>query len=139
MDWTALIIALLSGTTLGGIVEAIRYRRENKRMKEAEAAKAENEVKDNEADTQIKQMDVADKYFHGMLEMLEQVKQSTENGNLNQEKIMDKLDNLDSRMAIVEKGLTNVVTYLNGDYQLFLAEQIKRAAAPAEDDKQEEK
>lgn len=139
MDWTALIIALLSGTTLGGIVEAIRYRRENKRMKEAEAAKAENEVKDNEADTQIKQMDVADKYFHGMLEMLEQVKQSTENGNLNQEKIMDKLDNLDSRMAIVEKGLTNVVTYLNGDYQLFLAEQIKRAAAPTEDDKQEEK
>ena len=127
MDWMALIVALLSGTTVGSIFEAIRYRRQNKRLKEAEAAKAENEVKDNETDTQIKQMDMADKYFHGMLEMLEQVKNSTENGNLNQEKIIDKLDNLDSRMAIVEEGLKNVVTYLNGDYQNFLAEQIKRA------------
>lgn len=127
MDWMALIVALLSGTTVGSVFEAIRYRRQNKRLKEAEAAKAENEVKDNETDTQIKQMDMADKYFHGMLEMLEQVKHSTENGNLNQEKIIDKLDNLGSRMAIVEEGLNNVVTYLNGDYQLFLAEQIKRA------------
>ncbi len=126
----ALIVALLSGTTVGSIFEAIRYRRQNKRLKEAEAAKAENEVKDNETDTQIKQMDMADKYFHGMLEMLEQVKNSTENGNLNQERIIDKLDNLDNRMAIVEEGLKNVVTYLNGDYQNFLAEQIKRASEP---------
>ena len=130
MDWMALIVALLSGTTVGSIFEAIRYRRQNKRLKEAEAAKAENEVKDNETDTQIKQMDMADKYFHGMLEMLEQVKNSTENGNLNQERIIDKLDNLDNRMAIVEEGLKNVVTYLNGDYQNFLAEQIKRASEP---------
>lgn len=133
MDWTALIVALLSGTTVGSIIEAIRYRRQNKRLKEAEAAKAENEVKDNETDTQIKQMDMADKYFHGMLEMLEQVKNSTENGNLNQEKIISKLDNLDARMGIVEEGLNNVVTYLNGDYQLFLAEQIKRANTPSLD------
>ena len=131
----ALIVALLSGTTVGSIFEAIRYRRQNKRLKEAEAAKAENEVKDNETDTQIKQMDMADKYFHGMLEMLEQVKNSTENGNLNQEKIIDKLDNLDNRMAIVEQGLKNVVTYLNGDYQLFLAEQIKRANEPTVSEK----
>ena len=38
MDWTAIILALLSGTTVGGVVEAFRYRRENRRLKENEVA-----------------------------------------------------------------------------------------------------
>lgn len=128
MDWTALIIALLSGTTLAGIYEAIKYRRENKRMKEAEAAKAENEVKDNETDTQMKQMDMADKYFHGMLEMLEQVKNTQENGNVNQEKMISSLEDLKSRMVVMEENLGNIVTYLNGDYQTWLNERIRRGS-----------
>lgn len=125
MDWTALIIALLSGTTLGGIVEAIRYRRENKRIKEAETAKAENEVKDNETDTQMKQMDMADKYFDGMLKMLEQVKNSTESGNVNQKKMMDDLSDIRKRIAVLETSTSNIVTYLNGDYQNWLDSQIR--------------
>ena len=125
MDWTALIITLLTGTTLGGIVEAIRYRRENKRIKEAETAKAENEVKDNETDTQMKQMDMADKYFDGMLKMLEQVKNSTESGNVNQKKMMDDLSDIRKRIAVLETSTSNIVTYLNGDYQNWLDSQIR--------------
>ena len=125
MDWTALIITLLTGTTLGGIVEAIRYRRENKRIKEAETAKAENEVKDNETDTQMKQMDMADKYFDGMLKMLEQVKNSTESGNVNQKKMMDDLSDIRKRIAVLETSTSNIVTYLNGDYQNWLDNQIR--------------
>jgi len=126
MDWTALIVALLGGTSLAGIVEAIKYRRENKRLKEAETAKAENEVKDNETDTQMKQMDMADKYFDGMLKMLEQVKNSTDNGNVNQEKMITKLDNITNRVIVVENGMNNIVTYLNGDYQNWLESQIRK-------------
>lgn len=125
MDWTALIIALLSGTTVSGIVETIRYRRENKRLKEAETAKAENEVKDNETDTQMKQMDMADKYFDGMLKMLEQVKNSTESGNVNQKKMMDDLSDIRKRIAVLETSTSNIVTYLNGDYQNWLDNQIR--------------
>ena len=125
MDWTALIIALLSGTTLGGIVEAIRYRRENKRIKQAETAKVENEVKDNETDTQMKQMDMADKYFEGMLKMLEQVKNSTEDGNVNQKKMMDDLSDIKKRIGVLEESTSNIVTYLNGDYQNWLDNQIR--------------
>ena len=125
MDWTALIVALLGGTSLAGIVEAIKYRRENKRLKEAETAKAENEVKDNETDTQMKQMDMADKYFDGMLKMLEQVKHSTDYGNVNQEKMITKLDNITNRVIVVENGMNNIVTYLNGDYQNWLETQIR--------------
>ena len=129
MDWIALIVALLGGTSLAGIVEAIKYRRENKRLKEAETAKAENEVKDNETDTQMKQMDMADKYFDGMLKMLEQVKNSTDNGNVNQEKMISKLDNITNRVIVVENGMNNIVTYLNGDYQNWLETQIKKGGS----------
>lgn len=125
MDWTALVVALLGGTSLAGIIEAIKYRRENKRLKEAETAKAENEVKDNETDTQMKQMDMADKYFDGMLKMLEQVKNSTDNGNVNQEKMITKLDNITNRVIVVENGMNNIVAYLNGDYQNWLETQIR--------------
>ena len=132
MEWTALVIALLSGTTLGGIVEAIRYRRENKRIKQAETAKAENEVKDNETDTQMKQMDMADKYFEGMLKMLEQVKNSTENGNVNQKKMMDDLSDIKKRIGVLEESTSNIVTYLNGDYQNWLDNQIRNGRVSEE-------
>jgi cysteine synthase len=124
MDWTGVIIAILTGGTITGAIQAIKYRRENKRLKEAETAKAENEVKDNETDTQMKQMDMADKYFDGMLKMLEQVKNSTDNGNVNQEKMMSKLDNITNRVILVEKGMNNIVAYLNGDYKNWLENQV---------------
>ena len=123
--WVSVIIAILTGGTITGAIEAIKYRRENKRLKEAETAKAENEVKDNETDTQMKQMDMADKYFDGMLKMLEQVKNSTDNGNVNQEKMISKLDNITNRVIVVENGMNNIVTYLNGDYQNWLENKIR--------------
>ena len=121
----ALIIAILSGTTVGSVYEAIKYRRENKRQKQAETEKMENEVKDNETDTQMKQMDMADKYFHGMLEMLEQVKASQDNGNNNQEKMINMLSNFDERMDTLEKNVGNIVEYLNGDYDAWLKERLR--------------
>ena len=76
----------------------------------------------------MKQMDMADKYFEGMLKMLEQVKSSTEKSNNNQENIIAKIDDVTNRVIKVEDTLSNIVTYLNGDYQLYLAEQIKRGS-----------
>jgi cysteine synthase len=132
MDWTGIIIAILTGGTITGAIEAIRYRRENKRLKEAETAKAENEVKDNETDTQMKQMDMADKYFDGMLKMLEQVKNSTESGNVNQKKMMDDLSDIRKRMGVLEESTSNIVAYLNGDYQNWLNNQIRNGRTTEE-------
>lgn len=124
--WVTIIIALLSGTTVGSIYEAIKYRRENKRQKQAETEKMENEVKDNETDTQMKQMNMADQYFEGMLKMLEQVKASQDNGNNNQEKMINTLDDLNKRMGVVEDTMNNIVTYLNGDYDAWVKELKRR-------------
>lgn len=132
MDWTGIIIAILTGGTITGAIETIRYRRENKRLKEAETAKAENEVKDNETDTQMKQMDMADKYFDGMLKMLEQVKNSTESGNVNQKKMMDDLSDIRKRMGVLEESTSNIVAYLNGDYQNWLNNQIRNGRTTEE-------
>lgn len=132
-DWMSLIIAVLSGTTVGSVYEAIKYRRENKRQKQAETEKIENEVKDNETDTQMKQMNMADQYFEGMLKMLEQVKASQDNGNNNQEKMIDSLDSINNRMddltkrmGVVEDTMSNIVTYLNGDYDAWVKELKRR-------------
>lgn len=125
--WTTIIITLLGGTSITSIYELIKFRRENKRQKQAQTEKMENEVKDNETDTQMKQMSMADKYFDGMLKMLEQVKASQDSGNVNQEKMISMLSNLDNRMDTMEVKVSSIEKYLNGDYKVWLADQVKLA------------
>lgn len=53
MDWNTLIMTLLSGTTIASIYAAIKYRKQNKTLKD-------NEVKKDDADTQEKQINLAE-------------------------------------------------------------------------------
>lgn len=115
MDWTAIILALLSGTTVGGVVEAFRYRRENRRLKE-------NEVKVSDVDTQRQQMELVELYKDKVLALLDQVSEKQDTGNANQVRMLEKLAALDQRLDDVER-------YLNGPYHAWLAEQQKGGAA----------
>ena len=54
MDWTSIVIAVLTGGSISGIVAAVVYRRENKRMKESQAVTAEMGAKESEADALMK-------------------------------------------------------------------------------------
>ncbi|NLB81868.1 MAG: hypothetical protein GX800_09760 [Clostridiaceae bacterium] len=63
MGWTEIIIAILTGGTLSGIATAIVYRRENRRLKESEAKKAELEAKGSDADVADKSASVMKKMF----------------------------------------------------------------------------
>ena len=102
IELTQIIMALLGGTTVGGIIEAVRYWRENRRLKESEVA-------DHETATQSAQIDLADKYFNGMLELLEKVKQSQDKGEQSQTQILERLTAVDDRLDKVER-------YLNGPF-----------------------
>lgn len=113
MDWTQIIIALLGGTTVGGIYEAIRWRKENKRLKEAETSQAETE-------TQRQRINLADDYTKKVLELTELTYQAAMKGNGNQDKMMEKLERLSEQTDKQEGLLTDIVTYLNGDFQNFL-------------------
>ena len=71
MDWTSIVIAVLTGGSISGIVAAVVYRRENKRLKESEAKTAEMGAKESEADALIK-------YGGAMEKLLENINRQQE-------------------------------------------------------------
>jgi hypothetical protein len=107
-------MALLGGTSFLGVAGAIAYRKENKKLKQ-------NEVKVSTVDAQRQEMELAEMYKDKVLDLLDQVSQKQDSGNNNQARILDKLDTLDGRMDKVEGKVSDIVTYLNGDFQDYLA------------------
>ena len=106
MDLEGILTLILSGTTVGGIVSAIVYRRQNKKLKE-------NEVKKDDVDTQREQINLAEEYMKKVMELSEMnYKQALKNGTDNAE-ILKKID------AVAEEQ-KHIIMYLNGDYQEFL-------------------
>lgn len=112
MDLTTIISVILNfifgGTTLWGMVTSSRYRKENKKIKEAEASRAK-------VNAQKEEIDLANLYKDEMLKMIDQLKSS----NTNQEKILEKLDQLDGRMG-------NVETFLGVDFSQWKEQHTEK-------------
>jgi len=121
MDWTTIIVALLSGTTIGSIVEAIRYRRQNSQLKA-------NEVTLSSVDTQKAEIDLANLYKNEMLKVIDLLKSSQTESSDNHNQIIKKLNILDKRLDILEINYNNLSEWANGSYHNFLAhkEQLKQ-------------
>lgn len=126
---TAVITIL---TLLTGFVsyENIKFKKENKRLKQ-------NEVVTSDVDVSEKKIDLGDKY-------LEKVLALTEKGNENQAAMMEKLNILDQRTDKQDLLIAFIVEYLNGDFNQFLArkqkergqkerEQVEALEKPAEE------
>lgn len=126
---TAVITIL---TLLTGFVsyENIKFKKENKRLKQ-------NEVVTSDVDVSEKKIDLGDKY-------LEKVLALTEKGNENQAAMMEKLNILDQRTDKQDLLIAFIVEYLNGDFNQFLArkqkergqkerEQVEEFEKPAEE------
>lgn len=126
---TAVITIL---TLLTGFVsyENIKFKKENKRLKQ-------NEVVTSDVDVSEKKIDLGDKY-------LEKVLALTEKGNENQAAMMEKLNILDQRTDKQDLLIAFIVEYLNGDFNQFLArkqkergqkerEQVEELEKPAEE------
>ena len=120
MDWNAIIMMLLGGTTVGGVVSAIWYRKQNKTIKESEATQADVEA-------QKAEIDLANKYRDEMLNMVQMVKDANEKNFTNQDEILRRLERLDERIDKLETNYGYMQEYLNGNYHLFLAEKQKTA------------
>lgn len=122
MDWTivtSVMGTLLTGTTVGSIYYAIKYRNENKRIKQAEATHAD-------VDAQKAQIDLGNKYIQEMLKMIEQVKASNSRSEVNQEQILQRLARLGQRMDTIEARMENEEKFLNGEYRAWLKKQNKK-------------
>lgn len=112
MDWNAIIMMLLGGTTVGGVVSAIWYRKQNKTIKNSEATQADVEA-------QKSQIDLANKYRDEMLNMVQMVKDANEKNFTNQDEIMRSLTRLETKVGDIE-------SYLNGPYHQYIAEKQSR-------------
>lgn len=106
MDWNEIIIALLGGTTVGGVVEAVRFRRQNRMLKDAEATNAS-------VDAQQKQLNLAEDYTDKVLKLSEQIYNATLKNGLDNQAIIEKVN-------VIAREQRNIVEFLNGDYQSFL-------------------
>lgn len=116
MDWTSIVGTLVSCGFVFTCYELIKYRRENKRIKEAEARKKEAEAYDVENDNeredieiQREKMNLADDYMKRVLSLTE-----IQGG---------KMDTILASVNEVKKEVGNVVAYLNGGYQDWLRKQ----------------
>lgn len=118
MDWINVIELLISSGVVVSVVEFFHYRRENKRIKHAEATTATTAA-------QSEQIDLGKKFITDSLEIMEQVrdlqKQSSEQSIENQREILERLEVLDKRIDKQELQLDHIERYLNGDYHNWLA------------------
>ena len=114
MDWNSIIIDALSVTSILSIVGLIRFWNQNKKLKN-------NEVTKDDVETQKAEIDLANLYKEEMLKVIELLKESQSENNGNQEKMINKLDNLDTRLEKMELKLSDVEEYLNGPYHQWLA------------------
>lgn len=112
MDWNAIIMMLLGGTTVGGVSSAIWYRKQNKTIKNSEATQADVEA-------QKSQIDLANKYRDEMLNMVQMVKDANEKNFTNQDEIIRSLTRLETKVGDIE-------SYLNGPYHQYIAEKQSR-------------
>lgn len=113
MELSEILNIIFGGTSVVAVIAWLYFRKENKALKK-------NEVKVSDVDAQKQQIDLAELYKDKVLELIGQVSEKQDSGNANQQKILDKLDTIDERVDKQEARLSDIVTYLNGDFQEFL-------------------
>ena len=126
MELTEILNYIFGGTSLLGIATTVIFWNKSKRKEEAETQKSESEAEQADIETQKQKIELGNKYMKDTLEMVELVKKSLDRSDGNQEKMMRKLDTLAEQNKKQDGLLTDIVTYLNGDFQEFLNRTHKR-------------
>lgn len=97
----------------------IKYRKENKKLKQ-------NEVKTSDAETAKQQIDLVVYFKEQTLTMLQQIQDMQVKGNDNQSTMMEDMRQLKEQNERQDSLLTDIVTYLNGDFKKYQYEQHSR-------------
>ena len=130
MEWIIRILEIVAGVVAGGfvfkVIDRIRFKQQEKKLKKDEVDKAEVE-------TDKKQIDLGDLF----LEKSQKWGEIIESNSMKMVKMMEKMDKdkaerdkdwmeLKSDMADVKTELGNLVEYNNGGYQKFLENKYGR-------------
>ena len=133
MDYVNIIISLLPyivGVGGGGLIAMIVYRRQNKRLKEAEAKLKESEAKQSSIETQMKEIDLGAHYIEQSFAMQQQMQQLLQTNNADTAKIAAEVTEVKGTVAGLSKQLSTtnkevamIKRYLNGQYKEFVAQE----------------
>ena len=131
------VLPYIVGVGGGGLIAMIVYRRQNKRLKEAEAKLKESEAKQSSIETQMKEIDLGAHYIEQSFAMQQQMQQLLQANNADTAKIAAEVTEVKGTVAGVLKQLsaTNkevamIKRYLNGQFKEFVEdEKAKRKKA----------
>jgi Flp pilus assembly protein TadB len=126
MELTEILNYILGGTSLVGIATTFIFWNKSKRKEEAETQKSESEAEQADIETQKQKIDLGNKYIEDTFKTVEMMKDLLNRSDGNQEKMMRKLDTLAEQNKKQDGLLTDIVTYLNGDFQDFLNRTHRR-------------
>lgn len=127
MELTEILNYIFGGTSLVGLATTFIFWSKSKRAKEAETVTAESnaqqsksEAEQADIETQKQKIDLGNKYIEDTFKTVEMMKDLLNRSDGNQEKMMQKLDTLAEQNKKQDGLLTDIVIYLNGDFQEFL-------------------
>ena len=116
----------------GGIIAAIVYRHQNKRIKEAEAKESEAHASQQNVATQSQEIDLGKKYIQESIALLETVKQLQETNNTDTARIVERIDTVEKKVTNMSrsvsgynKRLGTIERYLNGNLKEFAAKEAE--------------
>ncbi len=120
IDWTTVIVTLitvlLSEGFIFGLYKLIKYRKQDTTIKD-------NEASNSTTESINMQLSLMKTYWTDMMGMMEDVKQFAKQGNLNQDKIIEKIELVDNRLDSVEVTLNNLVEWADRPFNQFLADK----------------
>jgi Flp pilus assembly protein TadB len=126
MELTEILNWVFGGTSLVGLATTLIFWNKSKRKEEAETQKTESEAEQADIETQKQKIDLGNKYIEDTFKTVEMMKDLLNRSDGNQEKMMRKLDTLAEQNKKQDGLLTDIVTYLNGDFQDFLNRTHRR-------------
>lgn len=126
MDWISIIQMAFGGGVVAGIVEvcaAIRHRKADKVKAEAEAAQASANAQVLDVEAQKAQIDLAELYKEKVLQMVELISTKQDNGTAKQDKMIQMLGNLDTRVDNLESRVANIEGCIGVDLKKWIAKK----------------
>ena len=137
MEYLQIILQILPyivGVGGGGLIAFIVYRKQNQRVKEAEAKLKESEAKQSSIETQMQEIDLGAHYIEQSFAMQRQMQELLRANNADTAKtasevaeIKTAVSDLTKQQSTTNKELAMMKRYLNGQYKEFVeAEKLKR-------------
>ena len=143
MDWMSLLgyfTPFLATTTVGGVYYAIKYRKQNKKLKNLEVEKSQLENETTKLENEAKKMQLGNDYLEKMKEAADLLYESSQKSDNNWKEMKTAMSLFETRLDSFEKILQQVVenqnnanekianleAFENGKYQEFLRNQEKK-------------